>query len=68
MDKENGNRKRSTKGKVVTERYKWEGQGAKREMEKGRAIGRIITEGNLGIKEKQQEKEEEENNGGKDVQ
>jgi hypothetical protein len=40
MDKENGNRKRSSaKGKVTTERDKWQGQGAKREKKKGRATG-----------------------------
>jgi hypothetical protein len=46
-DKENGNRKRSTKGK---KRYqnKWDGQGAKREKKKGRATGGIITEVKLG--------------------
>jgi hypothetical protein len=34
MDKENGNRKRSTKGKVVN---KWEDQGTKREKKKGKS-------------------------------
>jgi hypothetical protein len=60
MDKENGNWKRSTKGKVATERVqKMEGQGAKREKKKGRAAGGIITGVKLGIKEKRQEKGEE---------
>jgi hypothetical protein len=35
-------RKRNTKGKIATE-YKWEGQGTKREEERGRATGGIIT-------------------------
>jgi hypothetical protein len=60
MDKENGNRKRSTKGKVSTERYKKESQRAKIEKKKGRATGGIITDVKLRIKEKRQEKGEEE--------
>jgi hypothetical protein len=60
VDKENGNRKRSTKGKVATEEYKWKGQGAKREKKKGRVTGGIITGVKLGIKEKRQENGEEE--------
>jgi hypothetical protein len=61
MDKEkNGNQKRSTKGKVATERLQWEDEGAKREKKKGRATGGIITGVKLGIKEKRQEKGEEE--------
>jgi hypothetical protein len=43
MDKENGNRKRSTKGKSLPKEYKREGQESKREKKKGRATGGIIT-------------------------
>jgi hypothetical protein len=56
MDKENGNWKRSTKGKVATERV----QLAKREKENGRANGGIIAGLKLGIKEKRPEKGEKE--------
>jgi hypothetical protein len=57
MDKENGNRKRSIKGKVATERVQ---MGRSREKKKRRATGGIITGVKLGIKEKRQEKGEEE--------
>jgi hypothetical protein len=49
VDKENGNRKRSTKGKVATERLQME-----------RAPRGIITGLKLGIKKKRQEKVEKE--------
>jgi hypothetical protein len=54
MDKENGNRKRSTKGKKRCQN-KWEGQEAKREKKKRRTTGGIITGVNLRIKEKRKE-------------
>jgi hypothetical protein len=58
MDKENG--KETQRGKLLPKEYKWEGQGTKREEERGRATGGIITGVKLGIKEKRQEKGEEE--------
>jgi hypothetical protein len=54
MDKENRNRKRSTKGKLLPKEYTWEGQGAKREQKKEELPG-IITGVKLGIKEMRQE-------------
>jgi hypothetical protein len=64
--KVDGQRKRKPEKKHKREshyrnsRYKWEGQGAKREKKKGRATGGIITGVKLGIKEKRQEKGKEE--------
>jgi hypothetical protein len=60
MDKENGNRKRSTKGKVATERVQMGRSRGKKTKEKGRATWGIITGVKLGIQEKRQEKREEE--------
>jgi hypothetical protein len=60
MDKENGNRKKSTKGKVATERVQMGRSRGKREKKNGRATERIITAVKLGIKEKREEKGEEE--------
>jgi hypothetical protein len=37
MDKENGNRKRSTKGKVATERVQLRGSRDKKRKEKGKS-------------------------------
>jgi hypothetical protein len=54
MDKENGNRKKAQRGKLLPKEYKSEGQGAKREKKKGRSTGGIITGVTLGIKEKPQ--------------
>jgi hypothetical protein len=51
MDKENGNRKRNTKGKVATERVQMGRSRGKKRKEKGRATGGIITGVKLGIKE-----------------
>jgi hypothetical protein len=55
MDKENGNRKRSTKGKVATERLQMGRSRGKKRKKKGRATGGIITGVKLGIKEKGEE-------------
>jgi hypothetical protein len=60
MDKEKGNWKRSTKGKIATERVQMRRSRDKKRKEKGRATGRIITGVKLGTKEKRQEKGEEE--------
>jgi hypothetical protein len=60
MDKESGNRKRSTKGKVATERVQMGSSRHKKEKKKGRATGGIIKRVKLWIKEKRQEKREEE--------
>jgi hypothetical protein len=60
MDKENGNRKRSTKGKVATERVQMGRSRGKKRKKKGRATGGIIIEVKLGFKEKRQVKVEEE--------
>jgi hypothetical protein len=49
MDKENGNRKRSTKGK---RRVKMGKSRYKKRKEKGRATVRIMTRVKLGISEK----------------
>jgi hypothetical protein len=57
MDKENGNRKRSTTGKLPPKKYKWEGEGAKRERKKGIATGGVIIVVKLGIKEEKGEEE-----------
>jgi hypothetical protein len=65
MDKENGNWKRSTKGKVVTKRVEMGMSRGKREKKKGRATGEIITGVKLAIKEKRQEMGEKEGRGGK---
>jgi hypothetical protein len=59
MDKENGYRKRSTKGKVATERVQMGKSGAKRENKKGALPGGIIRGVKLRIKEKRPEKGEE---------
>jgi hypothetical protein len=56
MYKENGNRKRSTKGKVATDRVQM--GRSKREKKKRRTTGGIITGEKLGFKEKRQEKGE----------
>jgi hypothetical protein len=58
MDKENGNRKRSAKGKVAIERVQI--RKVKKRKKKGRTTGGIITGVKLGIKEKRQGKGEEE--------
>jgi hypothetical protein len=59
MDKVNGNRKRSTKGKVATERVQMRRSKVKKRKEKEKSSGGIITGVKLGIKEKRQEKKEE---------
>jgi hypothetical protein len=60
MNEENVNRKRSTKGKVATERVQMGRSRGKNRKEKGRATGGIITGVKFGIKEKRQENGEEE--------
>jgi hypothetical protein len=61
MDKENGNRKRNTKGEVLTEKVQMgRSLRGKRKENKGKATGAITAVVKLGIKEKQQEKGEEE--------
>jgi hypothetical protein len=55
MDKENGNRKRSTKGKVATERVQMGRSRGKKRKEKGRATWGIITGVKLGIQEQKEE-------------
>jgi hypothetical protein len=52
MDKENENRKRSTKRKVPTERVQMGRSKGKIENKKGIATGGIITRVKLGTKEK----------------
>jgi hypothetical protein len=52
MDKENGNRKRSTKGKVATERIQMGRSRGKKKIKKRRATGGIITGVKMEIKEK----------------
>jgi hypothetical protein len=59
MGRENGTRKRSTKGKVATERVEMGRSRGKKRKKKGRAIGKIITAVKLEIKKKRQEKGEE---------
>jgi hypothetical protein len=59
MDKLNGNRERSTKGKVATERVQMGRSRTKKEKKKGTATAGIITGVKLGIKEKRHEKREE---------
>jgi hypothetical protein len=54
MDKENGNWKRNTKGKVSTERVQMRRSRDKKRKEEGRR--RITTGVKLGIKEKRQPK------------
>jgi hypothetical protein len=44
-------------GKSLPKEYKREGQGAKREMKKGRATGGIITAVKLGIKKNDKKRE-----------
>jgi hypothetical protein len=58
MEKENGNRKRSTKGKVATKRVQMGRLRGKKRKVKGKSYLGIITGVNLGIKEKRQEKGE----------
>jgi hypothetical protein len=54
MDKENGNRKRSTKGKVATERVQMGRSRGKKRKEKGKSYRGIMTGLKLGIKEKRE--------------
>jgi hypothetical protein len=56
VDKENGNRKRSTNGKVATERIQMGRSRGKKRKEKGKSYRGIITGVKLGIKEKRQER------------
>jgi hypothetical protein len=60
MDKENGNRNRSTKGKVATERVQMGRSRGKKKKQKGESYRGITIGVKLGIKEKRQEKGEEE--------
>jgi hypothetical protein len=48
--------KGAQRGKSLSKKYKWEGQGVKKEKKKGRATGEIRG----GIREKRKEKGEEE--------
>jgi hypothetical protein len=52
--------KGAQRGKSLSKKYKWEGQGIKKEKKKERATGEIITEVKLWIREKRKEKGEEE--------
>jgi hypothetical protein len=60
MDKETGNLKRNTKGKVATERVQNGRSRGKKRKDEGKSYRGIITGVKLGIKEKRQEKGEEE--------
>jgi hypothetical protein len=60
MYKEKRNRKRSTKGKVATERVQMGKSRGKKINEIGKSFGGIITGVKFGIKEKRQEKRKEE--------
>jgi hypothetical protein len=48
MDKENGNRKRSTKGKVATERVQMGGSGGKKREKKKRRATANNNRGEIG--------------------
>jgi hypothetical protein len=48
MDKENGNRKRSTKGKVATERVQMERSRGKKRKEKGKSYRGNNNRGEIG--------------------
>jgi hypothetical protein len=61
MDKENGNRKRSTKGKVATERVQMERSRDKKRKEKGKSYWGNNNSGEIrDLKKKRQDKGEEE--------
>jgi hypothetical protein len=60
MDKGNGNRTRSAKGKFATERVQMGKSRGKKRKEKGKSYREIITGVKLRIKEKRQEKGKEE--------
>jgi hypothetical protein len=57
MDKENGNRKRSTKGKVATKRVQMRWSRAKKRKEKGKSYRGNNNRGEIGEKKSDKKRE-----------